>query len=659
MNSRPGKATPNVVKRRWVLPTAAPVGLVLVLALILRAQSLDSFGVQFDENISRAVVENIWHGDLTNNWAHASVTDQFRIDCYNFSSYLYADSAFVGLIKFAARLLSRPFEYTVFWDRVFSLILGTCTVYLSYLLALRLYGRHVAIAAALLIAAIPLLVQDSHYGRPEAFAAFLTALAYLASLRAAVGVRFLVLASLCFGLLIACKISMIPMAVIPLVCLWSQNRLTLRTAGISIGSTILGCFLGVPNAFFHPLAFWNGVEFLRRQYSGVHAPYGLANGSITISLAMQYLWQTMGPIFCLIAVLGMVAMLRKRQYRNFALLAAPVLFYFAYFSLQHVFFERNLSHVAPLLAICFAAGLAWLSDLVPSRRLRAYTFSGLLLLALAPPLRTSGNLVFVAMPTTTEQRARDYERDLTNRVGVPIGVYAHLLNTGMVDHFTHQAAGSSVAVLVRILDYHDSYTRTHLEDLIARTGARQVGYFPSLFHGFSVNTMVTYHSPALRYVLLPPAERRFPGHFILVPWLRAGQPIPPDRVELGSWVENGAFPAAGLPPMADRFFGSYTAAGDANHGAIRLGNFSVKGLDEIGIPVVTGPVSARLSILVIDHATGGQVAEMTPTPTLTEWSLWRVDLKPAHPSQIDIVAKDEGDLWGEWLAVGLPLHLKL
>jgi hypothetical protein len=403
--------------------------------------------------------------------------------------------------------------------------------------------------------------------------------------------------------------------------------------------------------------YWNGVQLLRHQYSGVHAPYGLVDGSVTLSLMMKYFWQTTGPLFCLLAILGIARIIQRRQYLHLALLVAPSLFYLGYFSLQHVFFERNVSHIVPLLAICFAAGLVYLSELIARRRVRQCAFAALLLLSLAPSAWTSGRLIFVAMPTSTEDRARLYEQQLTSRVGYPIGRHTHLLSTPVTAEFAQQAAAMSDALLLRVLDYHDSYTAKHVADLLAAAHSRQVGYFPSVFESFSVNTLITNHSPAFRYLLLSPPPERVIDSYTFVPWTRAGQVLAPDRIELGAWAENAAYPQAGVPPRPNRFFGSYTAAGDANRGAIHLGPFFTGGFDAMGIPLVTGPVAANLSLSVSDHATGRILARMAPPPVLREWRIWLVDLRQSHPLQIDIAATDNGAAWGEWLALAFPLRV--
>ena len=98
-------------------------------------------------------------------------------------------------------------------------------MYLFYLVAQQLFSQVIAIAAMALMAAMPLLVQDSHYARPEAFVLAVTGAAYLLLLQFdshRERLRYLGCSAFCFGVLIACKISLIPMAAIPVVFLAAQ-----------------------------------------------------------------------------------------------------------------------------------------------------------------------------------------------------------------------------------------------------------------------------------------------------------------------------------------------------------------------------------------------------------------------------------------------------
>lgn len=635
----------------WFCNRIALPSLILMGALVLRTANLRKIAQGYDETITRAVVTNIWRGELRNNWKYADVPPEHRIDSYNFSSYMYADALFVG----------PPRHNSLHLDRWFSAFMGTAAIYLFYLVALRLFGSKVALVSLATMAVAPLLVQDSHYARPESFVTLLCAAAYLFSIQGLSSprsLRFLAASSFCCGLLIACKISMVPMALIPLICLAKGNEINLRSINLWIGFTVAGTFAGVPDAFFHPLAYWNGVQNLRHQYAGAHIPHALMDASNSFPLMALYFWQTLGALFCLLCIVGMVCLAVRRQYFQFALMALPVIFYLVFFSLQRTFFERNLSHVVPLMAILSGIGLVYASDAI-QKRARVIVFAVLLLFMLLRPAQISAKLVFVAMRTSYDERTKDYEKALLRTQKAPLVATSSLLAEYQVQHLAELAIASQGDILVRIFDFHDPYTQKFLGDLKRCANAREVGYVPSLFPHFSVNTILTYHAPAFRYIRLsPPAQLQIKG-FTFVPWRRVAGPLSPAEIRRGSWIENGVYPSVRAAGVSDHFFGSYTpAAKDANRGTIQMGPFDVSGLSEIGIPIVTGPVPQGLSVSILDHTTGLTIDQMNIPPVLPEWAVWRIGVGSVRPRQIDVIAKDDGEGWGQWLGIGSPERLR-
>src|SRR5580658_3138475 len=177
MKSKRGKSAggaPRRVHGAVILP-----GVILLAALVFRIVSLTTFDPLFDEQITRDVVTGIWHGEWSDNWKYTVSAENYRNDQYNFSSYLYADALIAGTVGQLDAFLSDGKPDLVFWSRLFSAVTGTLAVYLFYLVAGRLFPPATAIAAMALMAAMPLLVQDSHYARPEAFVLALTGAAYL------------------------------------------------------------------------------------------------------------------------------------------------------------------------------------------------------------------------------------------------------------------------------------------------------------------------------------------------------------------------------------------------------------------------------------------------------------------------------------------------
>jgi hypothetical protein len=458
------------------------------------------FPVMGDELITRSVVRNIWRGDLSNNWKQARVPPPYNVDSYNFSSYMYADALFTGLPKRNSWRL----------DRWFSAITGTAAIYIFYLVALRLFGIEVALLSLAALAIAPILVQDSHYGRPESFATLLCAAVYAFAVprpNSHTRIAFIGASSFCVGLLIACKVSMVPLLLIPLLCLGFKRLLTFRSVSVSITCAILGIFAGVPGAFFHPALFWSGVEALRHQYANSFPPHSSINSANSFRLLTTYFWQTLGPVFCVLCAAGMVVLVRRRKYFYLAVIAGPLLCYFVLFGIQGSFFERNLSHVVPLAAILTSVGLVAICKAVP-RGGRLFASVALILLLLSWPAQISAKLVFVAMANSWEGRTRDYERSLMKTQGLPVALTRYLATRDDVQSVVESAFRSEHDILVRIPDFHDDFTRKFLPKLETFASGHEVGYFPSLFPNFSVNTILVYHTPTVRYIRLSPASSR-------------------------------------------------------------------------------------------------------------------------------------------------------
>ena len=350
----------------------------------------------------------------------------------------------------------------------------------------------------------------------------------------------------------------------------------------------------------------------------------------------------------------------------------PIAFYIAVFSAQRTFFERNLSHILPLMLVLCAVGLGWILECLrsgtSSRWIPWAVASMLFLGAILPPAVLSGKLIFVGMVSSTEARAKSYEDALLRKSGYQIAEVNHLLTEDQVGHFTDIAEDSDASLLVRVLNYNDPFTAHNLAELSRNVHVEQIGYFPSLFANLSVNTLISYHSPALRYLLLTPRPGKRLAVTTIDGWkfvrfsetaggLRYG------RLETDSWSPDGVYPNVGIPPPSTgaspaQFFGSWAKGGDANVGTLSMSLLDPEGSTVIGIPVVTGPVNRGLSIVVRDHSTGADLARMDPPPVLTRWKLWRVELPQNPKLVIDVIATDRGSEWGQWLGVGVPTRLR-
>lgn len=504
-------ATARLSAAPWIVAAT----MVLIVGTVLRFVQLGGPYELLDEEITSSVVGTMLSsGHLDTNWANAEGLDpELRYDQYNFSSYLYGVFWFTRIVEFLASpidlraLVSREELY-----RVFSALLSSLVVWQAMVVARRIDGRMPAIVAGLLCAVSVQLVQDGHYSRPEAFATSLTlALFWLALPRRELSVPVVSGASIVMGLLVACKISMLLLAwlpVVPLLATWRESVPRKRIAALlAIPLGVIGGFaLGAPGALAHPDVFMNGVEYLFRQYSGGTPPHGHLDGSPVADILAGYYGATLGWPLIILAVAGVARIVRRRQWACLSILAAPALLFAAYFSTKAVFFERNLSHVLPSLLILSAFGTAELVGLV-SRRNRV---AGRLTLALlvastaVPSLRLTLPLVHDEMSGERLLRVSRFEKAL--RAQFPDAHWA-LENIPAIDRdppstFHERLASAEGPVLARLVDYNDEWSARTVVELSERYEVRQVGDYPSTFARVPVSTLHTYHSPRAVYFLI-------------------------------------------------------------------------------------------------------------------------------------------------------------
>jgi hypothetical protein len=140
---------------------------------------------------------------------------------------------------------------------------------------------------------------------------------------------------------------------------------------------------------------------------------------------------------------------------------------------------------------------------------------------------------------------------------------------------------------------------------------------------------------------------------------RLGAPLPEAPPEIaGAWVPNGYWKGPGTPGMPDSggpVFGSFP---DANMGSIRLGPFHLDGHTQIAIPIVTGPASRGLSVVVRDAVTKQIYSQLTPPPVREAWWAWNPDIPTGRELSLEIFAEDKGSGWGQWLALAWPHQIR-
>jgi len=120
---------------------------------------------------------------------------------------------------------------------------------------------------------------------------------------------------------------------------------------------------------------------------------------------------------------------------------------------------------------------------------------------------------------------------------------------------------------------------------------------------------------------------------------------------------QGAFrrDTEGLPPRPAWLKAVFSSAGPASTtGVLEFAAFEARGLTGIGLPLVTGAKTDRLSVEVRDVETGAILCSLRPPAPLQTWSVWRIDLPAIDGLKVAITVRDQGDSPDEFIAVGVP-----
>jgi hypothetical protein len=500
---------------RWLQDRAELVGLlaVLTVAAVLRLSYLAEDYGHPDEVIATKVVAALRaNGDWDSNWARADFGSDFRYDQYNFSSYHYALYLFSLLVDTLPGATSWEAEREgLSLHRLFSALLATVAVGQVAWLGRKLAGPIAGVGAGAGAALLPLLVQDAHYARPEAFVTVLTlGVVALSWPRAAWCPRRLIVAGILVGLLVACKVSMLALVWLPLVSLWSVrdyrvgwSRAAAAPALVGMG-LLIGFYLGVPYVLINPVAYLNGINQLMVQYTGTHPPHGLIEGGPVGVMIARYAAATAGWGGLALGMFGAASLVRSRQWAALALIAGPLTIFCAYFATRTVFFERNLSHVAPMACVLAGVGLGALHRAL-GRRGAGWAGLGTAVVAavaMARPLDLSHRLVFDHYSQAGQRRMLAIESEVRARFpGMEVQFYEALSSHARDSLLTHFERGGP-PVIVRLVDYHDEWSRHYGPSLLAPFVAEEIAVNPSLFSDVPGCTLHTYSSWTDRYCLV-------------------------------------------------------------------------------------------------------------------------------------------------------------
>jgi hypothetical protein len=443
------------------------------------------------------------------NWAGAELPDWARYDQFNFSSYILSFTLFERL---------SPLE-----DRVDLYLLSILCWGASIAITAWIAGRRLGLLAGAVVfcgmAVTPLLVQDSFYGRPESFLTLISVLVFaLSSLNRW---SWQLVASIVAGLGLACKISFAPFVAATVAApLLLRGPAGWARSGLSMPVVAIGFALGAPGAVADPKAFFNGVEYLRTQYSGLHWPHGsVEEGLIQQALhSGEYFVATIGVLGVLLLAAGAAAHAiftfashdderpigaDRLHALAFCVVAfATVIF----FSTQRTFFERNVSHAFPILWYSVAWTVAMLASgrIAGSSRTIRIALSALLVAAMIPMSLVSVRIAHFIGGRPGHPSEVEY-LSAERLVAEKYPELAKTLSFAWREQEIRPTLCKSLAeanspTVLKLITGHASRRGARIADSRIELIAAAQGTFDDL----PLSTLQTYHSAQVEYYLLNP-----------------------------------------------------------------------------------------------------------------------------------------------------------
>lgn len=651
--------------RHW--ESAVLIG-TLVLCALLRLWPLQFAYYHPDEviavEVARHVVET---GSLDTNWKNVALPVDFKLPQYNFSAYNLSAAAIDGLWKTLHGAARDTLAALRFW----SAILAIAAAALTFLAGRRLFGTPTALVAMMLVTVNPLLTQDAFYARPEAFVTALTLVLVLGSASRRFMGAFLI--AVAAGVLIATKITMV--ALLPLLFLpenigtphagfWEglleyarraarefPRRLAAAAPGVAVGVAV-----GAPFAFVNPHDYLQGVAFLVAQYAAPQWPYGLGEASVLdrLGYVARYFAATTGAPVLLLSLAGAAWAAARQNFRALGTFLCISVFA-GWFATMPTFFERNFSHLMPVVLMFAAFGLVEVLTRLTAGRakvLRPVALAVLLIAALAPALRTSTLLLADEVSGKSREELRQLRLRMVQTYGSEVTPLSADENYASLGGGSFHTCGPW---LIEIIHFHSDRSDAALPRVTAATGFAEVGRYVSKFAYVPTSSLHTYVTPTIIYLFRDGDPASCEARKDVVDPRDTGAPLDVLGFEAdAAWTERGAFPSAVTLAPA-RYFGSWSGA-DANKGTIRM-TLNVEGQSEIVIPYATGPSVDHQSIRVTDKGSGQEIWKAAPPTISPRWTYLRIALPPGT-REIVVEAADNGADWGQWHALAPPHALK-
>ncbi|MCC7010380.1 MAG: glycosyltransferase family 39 protein [Acidobacteria bacterium] len=357
-------------------------------------------------------------------------TGDFNPHFYDYGGLtLYLHTA-VGAITFLAGAMDRQWaSLDQMWigdllvgARLVSVVLGTATVWLVYLIGRR-FGVATALIAAGAMAVQPQHVRESHFALTDTPLTFFITLTLWLAIRGAETGRLSVylLAGAAAGAAGATKYHGVLALLMPIATalVLPHAAIAARAVAAALGGAAAGFLLGAPYSVLDLPGFLNGFASLMQHYN---ARRSTVDSFVTYLKYMRgwfaappVVWLEIGWIgvgLCAAGAVLSILMLRDRGLRAaaLALVVFPPVFLWFISRQGALQFGRYAMPIAPMLSIFLAIAIgrlraAWLAAPAPSRARRLAAAA--LLLVLVPPLGSSiGRNVGDRKLSTVDQAAR-------------------------------------------------------------------------------------------------------------------------------------------------------------------------------------------------------------------------------------------------------------
>lgn len=118
-----------------------------------------------------------------------------------------------------------------------------------------------------------------------------------------------------------------------------------------------------------------------------------------------------------------------------------------------------------------------------------------------------------------------------------------------------------------------------------------------------------------------------------------------------AWTQNGFHASVGAL-AGETLWGSYSGS-DANRGTLTSAPFDTSRRGCIILPIAHGPSTGGQSVRLVAADNEEDLGSVRLDEETGSWRYWAVYFSREIPS-IRIVASDQGDQWGQWVAVGDP-----